>query len=75
MKATAIYGYTTATSSTVQTKRLPNVNPNYVPTYSQEASSGSKGLIRRAIQALNALTTNTFNPAGLEIEYDITTGA
>lgn len=72
MKVTAIYGYTTAVSSTVQSKRLPNVNPNYVPTYSQEASAGSQSLIRRAIQALNDLTTNTYNSAGVEIEYDIT---
>lgn len=72
MKVTAIYGYSTTTSSAGQTKRLPNVNPNYVPTYSQEASAGSQALIRRAIQALNALTTNTFDSAGVEIEYDIT---
>jgi len=72
MKVTAIYGYTEAGSSTKQTKRLPNVNPDYVPTYSQEASAGSQALIRRAIQALSALTTNTYSSAGLEIEYDIT---
>lgn len=72
MKVTAIYGYTTPISTAGQTKRLPNVNPNYVPTYSQEASADSRALIRRAIQALSRLTTNTFTSAGLDIEYDIT---
>ena len=72
MKATALLNYTTASSTNINTKRLPNVNPLYIPTYTQEASAQSANKIRSAVTALNNLTTNTFNSVGVEIEFDLT---
>lgn len=70
MKATAVLNYTT-NNDKKGAKRLPNVNPAYVPTYQSTGAESSTQLIKTAVMALHSLTTNTFTSVALETEFDI----
>lgn len=71
MKANAILRVNDANVNEIS-RRLPNVNPNYVPKYGQSIDSIGAAKITQACKALNTLTTNTFKSVGLELTEDIT---
>lgn len=70
MKANAVLTYSTV-NRVKGTKRLPNVNPNYVPSYENTGAESSTTLIKTAVQALNNLTTNSYSSLALETEIEI----
>lgn len=53
-------------------KRLPNINPAYLPDFGSDTIAISSAVsIKAACQALNSLTTNTIRSITLESEIDI----
>ena len=71
MKASAVLKVSDTNSNDIS-KKLPNVNPSYIPQYGEEIDAGYAVSIKSACQSLNALTTNTFKGVNLEITEDIT---
>lgn len=71
MKASAVLKVSDVNLNDIS-KKLPNVNPSYIPQYGEEIDAGYAVSIKSACQSLNALTTNTFKGVNLEITEDIT---
>lgn len=71
MKANAVLTMTDANLNKFD-KRLPNVNPRYMPDYGTDTVATSSAVsIKTACQSLASLTNNTLNKIAVELAIDI----
>ena len=60
------------TNNNRYTKNLPNVNPNYLPTYDTTVAESDVAKIKTACESLMSLSQDTLTNLNLSVEIDIT---